>query len=299
LQQHLNNGLYDFPSEKGKGVVGAVLFHIVLITILIIAGFTSTPPTAEEGLLVNFGFDDFGSGSVEPSPSIMQETSPLPQPVTPAITPTQEKQVDTQDFDEEAPVVKKVVQPDPEAERKKQEAIEAERLRQAELEAERKRIEQEELERKRKEEEARKIQEATDRAKNALGRNTGTTTTGEGATTGTGNQGVTTGSVNSTIRGIGTGQGPDGSSWSLAGRSAQSLPVPKYDHQVEGTVVVEVTVDRSGKVTSATPGVKGSTTLDEYLLKVARDAALLAKFDNKPDAPMVQKGTITYVFILR
>ncbi len=64
-------------------------------------------------------------------------------------------------------------------------------------------------------------------------------------------------------------------------------------------MVVEVSVDRSGKVVQAIPGFRGSTTLDENLLKVAKEAALKATFEPKPDAPAVQKGTITYNFVLR
>jgi TonB family protein len=79
----------------------------------------------------------------------------------------------------------------------------------------------------------------------------------------------------------------------------RKLPLPEYDYQGEGKVVVEVSVDRSGKVTQATAGIKGSNTLDEYLLKVAREAAMKAQFDAKPDAPLMQKGTITYNFILK
>jgi hypothetical protein len=45
--------------------------------------------------------------------------------------------------------------------------------------------------------------------------------------------------------------------------------------------------------------IKGSTTLEEYLLKVAKDAAMEATFEVKSDAPLVQKGTITYNFVLR
>jgi hypothetical protein len=44
---------------------------------------------------------------------------------------------------------------------------------------------------------------------------------------------------------------------------------------------------------------KGSTILDDYLLRVAKEAALEAHFDAKPDAPVVQKGTITYIFKLK
>ncbi|MDQ1332087.1 MAG: hypothetical protein QG576_121 [Bacteroidota bacterium] len=63
--------------------------------------------------------------------------------------------------------------------------------------------------------------------------------------------------------------------------------------------MVEVSVDRSGKVIQAVTGSKGSTTLDEYLLRVAKDAAMEAQFEVKADAPPVQKGTITYIFKLK
>jgi len=114
-----------------------------------------------------------------------------------------------------------------------------------------------------------------------------------------GNQGVPTGSVNSKVRGDGSGTGNKGISYDLQGRGFQSLPSPRYDYQGEGRIVVEVSVDRSGKVIQATPGIKGSTTLDEYLLRVAKDAAMEARFETKPDAPRIQKGTITYNFILK
>ena len=99
--------------------------------------------------------------------------------------------------------------------------------------------------------------------------------------------------------GTGSGTGDFGVSYNLAGRGFQYLPSPKYNYQGEGRVVVEVSVDRSGKVIQAIPGTKGSTTLDQYLLKVAKDAALLSRFDTKPDAPLIQKGTITFGFILK
>jgi colicin import membrane protein len=301
LQQTRNNPLYDFPTERGKGVVVSILFHIVVILLLLFAGFTASPPVEEEGLLVNFGDSDFGEGLFEPSPAMLQESDPLPQTVIPVTTQTQEKAIETQEFDEEAPVVKKVVKPDPEAEKKKLEEIEAEKKRLADLETERKRVEAEEREKKRIEDEKRRTQEIADKTRDALNaaRNTGTTSTGEGVTTGSGNQGVITGSVDSRVRGQGSGTGNEGTSFNLAGRKALSLPEPKYDYQVEGTVVVEVTVDRNGTVVSAREGVAGSTILAPDLLRVAKEAALKTKFDVKPDAAIVQKGTITYIFKLR
>jgi len=77
------------------------------------------------------------------------------------------------------------------------------------------------------------------------------------------------------------------------------MPRPEYNNQVDGKVVVKVIVNNEGQVISATPGVKGSTTLDDYLLSVAKNAALKARFSRKPDAPDHQEGTITYKFILQ
>jgi outer membrane biosynthesis protein TonB len=130
------------------------------------------------------------------------------------------------------------------------------------------------------------------RTKNALAnsKNAGTSSTGEGVAGGPGNQGVPSGSVDSKNRGEGSG---------LGGRGYQKLPQPKYNYQDEGKVVVEVSVDRSGKVVQAVPGIKGSTTLNDYLLRVAKEAALEARFEVKSDAPIIQKGTITYNFILK
>jgi len=297
LQQHPNNGVRFFPSERGKGIAGTVAIHVAVLAILLIFGFSAPPPPeTEEGILVNFGMDETGSGLIEPSPSAVQEEASPPLPSETSVTSDEEPLL-TQNT-EEAPAVKKV---DPEAEKRRLEEIEAEKVRRTELEAERIRKESEEAERKRIAAEQQRQTEIANRTKNALAnsQNAGTTSTGEGVTGGEGNQGSPTGSVESTNRGEGTGFGNQGNYYSLQGRGYSKLPDPKYDYQGEGRVVVEISVDRSGKVTQAVPGVKGSTTLDEYLLRVAKEAAISEQFDPKPDAPQIQKSTITYNFKLR
>ena len=297
MQPRPNSDLHNFPSERGKGIVGTAIIHLILLLFLIFVGFSAPPPPEmEEGILVNFGTDEGGFGTVEPSPPIIDEVTSPPIPSNVADNQAEDPML-TQDF-EEAPEVKKS---DPEAEKKKLEQIEADRIRKEQIEAERIRREQEELERKRIEAEQKRLTEIMDRTKNALAnsKNAGTNSEGEGNTGGQGNQGVTSGSVNSSVRGDGSGLGDNGISYDLQGRGFQTLPAPKYDYQGEGKVVVEVGVDRSGKVIQAIPGTKGSTTLDEYLLKVAKDAAMAARFEAKPDAPNIQKGTITYNFILK
>jgi len=278
-------------------LAGTIIIHLALFVLLILVSFSfPPPPEAEEGILVNFGTDETGLGMIEPSPPAVQEEISPPPPSNVAKKADEEPLL-TQNT-EEAPEVKKI---DPEAEKKRIEKIEADKKKREELEAEKIRKKQEEDERKRIEAEQQRQADIMNKTKNALAnsKNAGTNSTSEGIAGGTGNQGDPRGSVDSNVRGEGSGLGDKGISYELQGRGFQKLPKPKYDYQGEGKVVVEVSVDRSGKVIQAVPGIKGSTTLDEYLLKVAKDAAMEASFDSKPDAPLFQKGKITYNFILK
>lgn len=297
MQQQQNNDLRKIPSEKKKGFVGTAVIHAGLFVLMLIISFSIPPPVVEEeGILVNFGTDETGLGIVEPSPApAVEEIVPPPPPQN--VVTAEEEPLLTQN-NEEAPEVKKV---DPEAERKRREQIEAERIRREELEAERRRIEQAEAEKRRIEAEQKRQEEIASKTRAALAgaKNAGTSSTSEGVAGGQGNQGSPTGSVDSQNRGEGGGLGDSGISYSLEGRGVQKLPRPNYDYQEGGRVVVEVSVDRSGKVTQAVAGIRGSTTLNEHLLRVAREAALETRFDPKPDAPPVQKGSITYNFILK
>ena len=86
----------------------------------------------------------------------------------------------------------------------------------------------------------------------------------------------------------------------LSGRNVVgTLPKPSYNAQLEGTVVVQVKVDQYGNVTEAVPGVEGTTVTDKGLWNAARSAAMKAHFNTKADAPVIQTGTITYIFRLQ
>jgi colicin import membrane protein len=298
LQPQPNNDLRRIPSEKKKGIIGTSILHIVLLILLIVVAFTPhKPPETEEGILVNFGTDETGLGMIEPSPPPVQQEASVPPPK--AAPKVQNDEPLLTQNNEEAPEVKKV---DPEAEKKRLEKLEADRKLKEQLEAERKKKIAEETERKRVEAEQKRQADIRNKTRDALAnsKNAGTTSTSEGEAGGKGNQGVQTGSVDSKTRGEGSGLGTQGNiSYDLRGRNVQLLPPPEYIYQDEGKVVVEVSVDRSGKVTQARPGMAGSTILDDYLLKVAKDAALKARFEAKSDAPAIQKGTITYNFKLK
>ena len=298
MQPHTNKDSRKLHPERVKGFAGTILIHVVVIAILLLYGFSAPlTPAQEEGILVNFGTDATGFGLIEPSPPSSQEEASAP-PQAAAVKNPGEEQLLTQNK-EEAPAVKKV---DPEAEKKHLEKIEADKKHREELDAERVIKAQEEIEKKKIKAEQKRQTDIMNRTKNALANsmNSGTNSTSEGIAGGTGNQGVPNGSVDSQNHGEGGGTGNSGRiSSSLQGRGSLKLPQPKYDYQGEGIVVVEVSVDRTGKVIQAVPGVKGSSALDDYLLKVAKDAAMQATFEVKADAPEVQKGTITYKFKLK
>lgn len=293
---------------------------MALFTLLLITGLaTPLPLPQEEGILVNFGSGDTGEGVIEPAASASSQSGGPEQQLpdnlaTPPVTKKEEtattgEEILTQDFEEAAVIKKATKVADPDAELKKKQAIEEQKridqLREEERikkeTEEKERVARETAEREAAAQEAKK-QEIIDRTRNALknaaAAGTGTNTN-QGIAGGKGNQGRETGSLDSSIYGDGTGTGTRGIGFNLAGRTPTDLPPPIYDIQKEGIVVVEVTVDRNGKVIQAEPGVKGSTTLESYFLEAARKAAMATKFNAKPDAELFQKGTITYHFILK
>lgn len=98
--------------------------------------------------------------------------------------------------------------------------------------------------------------------------------------------------------GTGPGLNPDGLDQldqGLQGRGlVGDLPKPSYPGSKSGKVIVRVTVDASGRVTSAAYEPKGSTTDAAELVEAAKAAARKARFTESRAA--VQGGTITYVF---
>jgi len=78
-----------------------------------------------------------------------------------------------------------------------------------------------------------------------------------------------------------------------------NLPEPEYNVNKSGRVVVKIMVDQYGDVVNAIPGASGTTVQDRTLWDAAKRAALKAKFNVSSSAPVVQEGTITYIFRLR
>ena len=76
------------------------------------------------------------------------------------------------------------------------------------------------------------------------------------------------------------------------------MPQPDYLCQEQGTVVVQIAVDRNGKVISANPGVRGTTNTAKCLLDQAKIAAMNTKWQSDNTAPDKQTGKIIYNFKL-
>jgi TonB family protein len=112
------------------------------------------------------------------------------------------------------------------------------------------------------------------------GRTDGSTATSQGTSTGTGSTG---------------GSGSAG--FSLSGRYlVGNLPRPAYSADAEGRVVVRITVNAGGNVTSAVYEQSGSTTNHGALVGAALAAAAKARFTAGTED--IQTGTITYIFRL-
>ena len=132
--------------------------------------------------------------------------------------------------------------------------------------------------------------------KNASGYNGGGGSgTGSGGGNGSG-QGIGTGSGYGSGSGSGVGNG--NGNYQLGNRKALSKPQPNYVCDEQGIVVVQISVDQSGKVISANPGIRGTTNAAKCLLDQAKIAALNTRWQSDNTAPEKQVGKIIYNFKL-
>jgi len=252
----------NFIKENKNGIIGTIVFHLLLVLIILFFGFTAPEPKFPdpEGILINFGTDDNGSGKIEPENNVKKVTKKIQEE-------TNVKDVNlTQDYQEAANVKteKKII--------KKETVVKKE-------------------DKKEKEPEINKTALFPGSNKN--------TSTSEGENNGTGNQGDINGSKNSTSH-VGNGLGTQGIGYSLNGRlPVGKLPPPIYPENNEyGKVVIAIKVDKYGKVISAYKQERGTTTHNPELINAALKAAWKAKF-NKDLNSIQQAGTITYNFELK
>jgi hypothetical protein len=92
-------------------------------------------------------------------------------------------------------------------------------------------------------------------------------------------------------------KGPTRIYYDLQGRNHTYLPIPIYKCQGSGKVVLIIEVDQKGIVENASIMEGESTAKDECLIETAVGTALVSRFESDLNAPRIQKGTLTYIFV--
>lgn len=294
--------------NKITGLIGTAVLHIILLILLLVIVISRPQAQEEGGVPVMLGNTPLSQGNADPytltDVDVMNEPEAAAEPeevVTPPVDTKQEMITQTEEETvavkpetpkketpkKETPVKKKE---EPKKETPKKEVVKPKEKSEAEKRAEAEKVAAEQraaAERAAAEAAAKKIAGAFGKGTQMGNKGTGTEGSGlEGSPTGNSSEGQSTG-----VGGYGT--------FDLNGRSIGSggLPMPVYNVQDEGRVVVTITVNPAGQVISTSIN-KRTNTVNASLRKAAEDAAHKARFNNV-DGVNNQTGTITYYFKLR
>lgn len=263
--------------NKIYGIIGTVVFHAIVLVLLFTLCFrTPLPLPGEAGVEVNLGMyaQGFGHESIQP-----EETEPIKE--TPKV---EEQKVESNDVveedivseDDEVPAIEQPQEVVDEAvdEAEKQEETVEEKLE--EIVPEEKPVVNQ-----------RAIFQAPKKDNSSS----------EGDDKGEGEKGKTNG-LKDIERYEGNGGSGGGPAYDLGGRGAKSISSPSKNFSEEGKIVVEIKVNRDGRVVEAQIG-RGTTIVDSSMHESALQAARNSIFNKDENAPEVQSGTITYTFIIR
>ena len=285
-------------SYKRKSAAITTVIMCLLIVAMFFVGMRYLDPPEEYGIAVNFGTSDVGMGDIQPEaplkpaaeqPIEEEQEEVVEEEVVEEVeeeSTATEEEVVTQD-NEESIAIKKAN----DAKKKADAAIEKQRLEKERIEKEK----QDEIDRQKAEQEAKR--KKLDALIGGVSDADGTATGGEGNDNTPGDKGKVTGDPNASgyYGNGGTGSGGD---YQLGNRKPINRPKPDYICNEEGLVIVSIEVNASGRVTSATAGVKGSTNTAPCLLSQAKEAALKTAWEPSKDGATRQVGTIKYRFSL-
>lgn len=298
--------------NKITGLIGTAVLHIILLILLLVIAISRPQVQEEGGVPVMLGNTELSQGNADPytltDVDIMNEPeAPAPEVSEPEQVPSVDtkEEVITQTEEETVVVPKKEPKKEikketpkketpkketPTKEVPKKETVKPKEKTEAEKRAEAEKAAAEKkaaAERAAAEAAAKKIAGAFGKGTQMGDKGSGTTGTGlEGSPTGNSSEGKSAG-----VGGYGT--------FDLNGRSLGSggLPMPVYNVQDEGRVVVTITVNPAGQVISTSIN-KRTNTVNASLREAAKEAAWKARF-NRVDGVNDQTGTITYYFKLK
>lgn len=257
--------------EKKSFAISTTIMAILLL-LCIYFGLTYLDPPPENGIAINFGDVDAGSGKNNSMETV--QTAPQPTQATPQET-NQAEEVATQD-NVDAIAIPETKTPKPVKEPVKETPV------------------------KPVETKPTPSKTTTDALSNLLSgpKNEGTAKDGDGDSTKPGNQGSLDGSIYANSYygqggGIGTGSG----SYGLAGRSLKKRDVVMQNCNESGKVVVQIRVNRNGDVIAA-ERTQGTTNSAKCLVDAAIATAKTYKWQPDSKAPEVQIGFIEINFRL-
>jgi hypothetical protein len=92
-------------------------------------------------------------------------------------------------------------------------------------------------------------------------------------------------------------KGPTRIYYDLKDRNHTYLPIPIYMCEGSGKVVLLIEVNQTGDVEKAQVIASESTTSDPCLIETAVKTALVSRFNPDINAPKIQTGTLTYLFV--
>lgn len=285
--------MFQKKSEK-KSLVITIVLNVLLLLVLFFFGMTYFDPPKENGIAINFGTSDVGSGNVQPTKPVQtapkQETTPEESNPQPEQSQKAQDEAVTQNT-EQAPVINK----------------DDNKIKSEEVTKPKKEIKPtEKPEKEPKKDKPKKTpdpkpEKSTSDAVNSIlngEKSEGEAQQGEGNDNQNGDKGDPDGDPNASSY-YGQGKGIDGDgNYRLGGRKALNKKKYVQDCNETGTVVVEIKVNRQGKVIHANPGAKGTTNTSNCLMNPAKRAALATKFNSDANAPSIQTGFIIYEFKL-
>ena len=289
--------------EKKSFSLTTILLSVLLL-LLFYVGLTYLDPPIENGISVNFGTTEFGSGRIQPKEKIKSEplNTPIKEPnVQEEKVEEVVEEVPEENVAEEKPAEKILTQENEESIKIKQQQ-EAKRkadeaAKKAKAEAERVAREKKEAEeRLRKEQQAKKNK--LDELIGGINKSEGTASGGEGDDNKAGDKGQPDGDPYATSYYGSPGSGSGTGGYGLNGRSLVSKGKVEQECNEEGRVVVKITVDRNGKVVNAEPGQKGSTNTHPCLMEPAKRTAFMHRWNLDSNAPSQQIGFVVVNFKL-
>ncbi|MDP5228849.1 MAG: energy transducer TonB [Cellulophaga sp.] len=293
--------LLDTKHKKKSFTLTTILLSAILVLLFYI-GLTYLDPPIEKGIAINFGTTEFGSGNVQPKEKIKSE--PLDKPITPPTEQEKVEEVKPQEVAAKEQASEKVITQESEESIVIKQQKEAKRKADAVAKAAKAESDKVEREKKEAQEKAQKEQDAKkrklDELMGGLNKSDGSASGSEGNDNKAGDKGNPNGDPYATSYYGAPGSGNGGTSgYGLNGRSLVGNNSVQQDCNEEGRVVVKIVVDRSGKVISATPGVKGTTNTNPCLMKPAELTARSHTWKPDANAPSQQVGFVVINFKLR